>query len=272
MTDLDRITSITKESLRANLARTGSRAFAAFQHGMDMNLLLLSGSMLANEKDFSELKAKIRFAPSESHALSFERAKFESQRWLLKNSLQDSLRVATAILEDVRTICSLVAHLDKEGAELQSALKEATGKSRTAFLKLPLVARLDRLKEDFQIECPQRDSLISLLKVVKCLQSHAGIVTKSDADNGAELAVHLFGITVTSKELIERDGNHSDLQKSSQLQLKQGTKLIPVGQAIEFSRGEHMATILSLCILTSSLLQEADKFIQSADSPEVLSR
>lgn len=265
MSEFEKITSITKESLRANLARTGSRAFAAFQYGMDTSLFFLSGAMLANEKDFSQLKTNVRFAPSESHSLSFERAKFESQRWLLKNSLQDALRVTTGIIEDTRTICSLVAHLDQENEPLQAALKEVTGKSRTAFSRLSLIARLDRLKEDFGIECPQRAALVSLLKVVNCLQSHGGVVTKADADGGPELIVHLFGISLTPQDTPADDSEAGQSQKSMQLHLKQGIKRIPVGQPIEFTRGEHMAAILSLCIFTSSLLQETDKYLQSAD-------
>jgi hypothetical protein len=264
MSEFEKITSINKESLRANLARTGSRAFAAFQYGMDTSLFLLSGSMLANEKDFAQLKTNVRFAPSEAHSLSFERAKFESQRWLLKNSLQDALRVTTGILEDTRTICSLAAHLDKKDEELQAALKEVTGKSRTAFARLSLIARLDHLKENFAIECPHRTSLMSLLKVANCLQSHGGVVTKADADGGPELIVQLFGISLTQQEPSTDDLANGESQKSVQLHLKQGIKRIPVGQPIEFTRGEHMASILSLCIFTSTLLQETDKYLQTA--------
>jgi len=273
MTEIEKITGITKESLRSNLAQSGSRAFAAFQYGMDTSLLLLSGSMLANEKDFTQLKANVRFAPSESHSLSFERAKFEAQRWLLKNSLQDALRVTTGMIEDVRTLCSLAGHLGQQDEKLQAALKEITGKSRTAYLRLSLDARLDRLKQDFGIECAQRGALLSLLKVFNCLQSHGGVVTKADADNGPELVVHLFGISLTPQESAKGDSENGEIHKGVQLHLKQGIKRIPVGQALEFTRGEHMATILSLCIFTSTLLQETDKFLQAAGvGPEAPSK
>lgn len=265
MSEFEKITSITREGLRANLARTGSKAFTALQYGMDTSLFFLSGAMLANEKDFSQLKTNVRFAPSQAHSLSFERAKFESQRWLLKNSLQDALRVTTAIIEDSRTICSLVAHLDQQDEELQAALKEVIGKSRTAFSRLSLIARLDRLKEDFGIECPQRAAVVSLLKVVNCLQSHGGVVTKADADGGPELIVPLFEISLTPQDATTAGSEAGQSQKNVQLRLKQGIKRIPVGQPIEFTRGEHMAAILSLCIFTSSLLQQTDKYLQSAD-------
>ena len=202
-----------------------------------------------------------------------ERAKFEAQRWLLKNSLQDALRVTTGMIEDVRTLCSLAGHLGQQDEKLQAALKEITGKSRTAYLRLSLDARLDRLKQDFGIECAQRGALLSLLKVFNCLQSHGGVVTKADADNGPELVVHLFGISLTPQESAKGDSENGEIHKGVQLHLKQGIKRIPVGQALEFTRGEHMATILSLCIFTSTLLQETDKFLQAAGvGPEAPSK
>ncbi|MCX6874889.1 MAG: hypothetical protein NTW21_13935 [Verrucomicrobia bacterium] len=265
MTEFESISAITRESLRANLARAGSRAFAAYQYSMDVSLFFLSGALLANEKDFTQLKGNVRFAPSEAHSLSFERAKFESQRWLLKNTLQEVLRVVSGILEDTRTICSLVAHLDQQDAELQAALKEVTGKSRSAFSRLSLVARLERLKADFGIECPHHPAIMSLLKLANCLQSHGGVVTKADADNGPELVIHLFGISLTQQEPAAGDSARGTSAKGLQMHLKQGIKRIPVGQPVEFTRGEHLATILSLCIFTSSLLREADRFIQAVD-------
>jgi hypothetical protein len=88
-------------------------------------------------------------------------------------------------------------------------------------------------------------------------------VTKADADNGQELIVQLFWISITQAENSADGPANTDFQKGMQLHLKQGLKRIPVGQPIEFTRGEHMAAILSLCIFTSTLLQETDKYLQS---------
>jgi len=252
------------ETLRSNLARAGSRAFASYQQTMDTSLFFMSGSMLANEKDYNELKSGYGFAPSERHALSFERAKFETQRLALKNSLQQGLAALVVLLEDLRVVSSMTAHLGKEGEELGAAVKEVTGKPRSAFLKLSLPSKLDHLKEQFQIPSHHKQSVESFLKVVNCLQSNGGVVGKADADESGALNVPLmsFGLAEDKTAADSKKSDQSSEEKL-QVQVRPRVKTIRLGQAIDFSHAEHIAAILTFCVLTGALVQSAGRYLDS---------
>ena len=252
------------DTLRGNLARAGSRAFASYQQTMDKSLFFMSGSMLANEKDFNELRSNFRFAPSEKHAMSFERAKFEAQRLALKNSLQEGLAALAILLEDVRVICSMAAHVGEKDDEVKAAVKEITGKPRAAFFKLPLPARLDQLKEQFEIPVAQKESIESFLRLVNCLQAHGGVVGKADVDSSGALNIPLMSFGIGADDDPAPGEREKSAEKKLQLRVLPKVKTIAAGQPIDFNHAEHIATILTLCVVTGALVQGADRFLESS--------
>lgn len=239
----------------------GSRAFGAYQYLMDVSVFFLGGSMLTSEKDFTDFRAAVRFAPSEANALSFERAKFESQRWLLRQALEEGLQMVAVVLEEVRTLCSMAKHLGKDEEGLQAAMKEVTGAERLAFRRMSIPARLEQLKERYGLEPSQAAGVLSLLAVANCLQSHNGVVTKTEGGESGHLEIRLNGFQVR-----EREGQAAkDGQKEMVVQMTEAVKRVAVGQPIELNRFEHMGAILCICLFTSSLLQAADRFLSGLD-------
>jgi hypothetical protein len=265
-------TPIGTKNLRQNLTRAGSRAFAAYQQAMDVNVFLLSGSLLANEKEFATLKSGHRFAPSARHALSFERAKFESQRWVLKNFIQDGLRVFAILVEDIRSICSMLEHEGKADAELEQAIRKVTGESRLAALKVPLLSRIEDLQTRFGINLPHRDAIAGFVKLANCLQSNRGVVGKADTTDGSGLVVHFMSIMPQGDLKPDSQSLEGAAAASLRLQVRPATRSIPVGQAVEFSHDELIGTLLTFCIAASLLLNEADKFLASSETSDEAAR
>ena len=243
--------------LRKGLKKVGFRAFAAVQKQMDIAQFFNTGAVLANEKDFLELRAEAKFAASESTALSFERTKFEAQRWFLKNSLLETLRIIAVVLEDIRTICALASHVDKTGEELQSVSKEITGKTRQAFSRLPLEAQLDTLEKEHEVKSPYRESVESFVALAKCLSLRNGVVGKADAPKGDGLVLRFHGLQVQAGEGASINPGQADLKLKPSL----ATKVIGLDQPIDLSRQENLAVFLSMCLFLSSLLQSADEML-----------
>ena len=241
------------QELRNGLKKVGFRGFAALQQQMDVTLFFQSSAMLANEKDFGELRSEARFAASESTALTFERAKFESQRWFLKNSLLECLRIVAVVLEDTRTICALSAHLDKSGEELKTVSREITGKGRQAFSKLALDGQLQALEKEFGVTTPHAESLLSVVALAKCLALRSGVVGKADCGEGDSLIVKMHGLQIRPGE-----ASASASEAGVKLQATATTKAIGIGQPVDLSRQEVLAIMLSHCLFLSSLLQSAD--------------
>ncbi len=248
--------------LRNGLKKVGFRGFAALQQQMDVTIFFQSGAMLANEKDFGELRSEARFAASESTALTFERAKFESQRWFLKNSLLECLRIVAVVLEDARTICALSAHLDKSGEELKTLSREITGKSRQAFSRLPLDGQLAALEKEFGLNTPHAESLLSVVALAKCLTLRSGVVGKADCGEGDSLVIKMHGLQVHPGE-----SSASAAEAGVKIQATAATKTIGPGQPVDLSRQEVLAIMLSHCLFLSSLLQSADTFLAKRASP-----
>lgn len=257
------------ERLRGSLAQLGARSFTSFQYLMDLSSLLLSGSAQTSERDFEAFRSAVRFMPSSQTALTFERAKFESGRWLAKNFLSEGLRVVSTLLEDIRTLCALA---ELGGADGQPAtahneqIARITGDDRGEFLRRPIPDRLAALEDRYRIRTPLAPALVSLTLAVQCLRFRGGVVGKADTNEKDALVLALVSMQVvqaeqetSSKRARASGGSAADPKpKGPSVKLSQTKKKIPVGQPIEINKSELMAAILTLCVSVSTLLQSAE--------------
>ncbi len=257
------------ERLRGSLAQLGARSFTSFQYLMDLSSLLLSGSAQTSERDFEAFRGAVRFMPSSQTALTFERAKFESGRWLAKNFLSEGLRVVSTLLEDVRTLCALAELGSAEGQPATAhseQIARITGDDRGEFLRRPIPDRLAALEERYAIRTPLAPALISLTLAAQCLRFRGGMVGKADANEKDALALILVSMQVVqggqepSGKRSRASGASASEPKSKgpSVQLSQTKKKISVGQPIEINKAELMAAILTLCVSVSTLLQSAE--------------
>lgn len=244
-----------KKPTQINLAEVVSRYLEGLQRVHDVINYVLAGERLLNEQEYENFSRASRVMPSQATRLDYDKAKDETNNWLLKQTLNETLGLVTLYLDDCRTIASICkwkADANRSEESLQKILNE----ERAAFLRLDLPAKVAALKETFGIESSTADHLSSLYKARLSLSNADGLVADKDATDG-KLTVQLRNVQLVSKPAENQPGGVFVTSEVGDT-----VRVFKVGEKVKLGKQEHLACILTSAFFVTTLAQSLRDFAQ----------
>lgn len=241
----------TVETNRISLDDMATRYLNALQKTYDMVCYTLAGSRKLSEADYDEFSNQLQVMPRQQARMEFEHAKENTEQWVLRNSLSDTLALVMPVLEDGRTICAL-CDFKKENSQDAEKLKEISTNDRAKFLQLPLPEKFAFLKKQYGISCEVEEHIVSLMEITKALMTKEGKLTDEEVDQNGQRT-----LKIRSVQIVQAPGEQANLAQSLNLTRKIGDseRVLKTGDEIHFSKAEHMGSILTVGIFITEVLK-----------------
>ncbi|MDF1739049.1 MAG: hypothetical protein P1U86_07815 [Verrucomicrobiales bacterium] len=253
------------EPTTISLEEMAARYLDNLQRNYDMVSYTLAGSRKISEGDYDDFSQQLQVMPRQPARMPFDKAKQASEQWILRNSLADGLAIVMPVLEDARTICSL-CDFKASGSQDQEELNEIASNQRADFLQQDIGKKFSILKERYQISCDVEEHILSLMEFTKALMMKDGILTKEEAADGEKRTLKIRSVQVVQSA----DGQSSDTPGSLNLTRRVGDSArdIKVGEAIHFSKAEHIGAILTIGIFVTDILRGIQAYAQSVGAAD----
>jgi hypothetical protein len=247
--------NVDKKATQINLAEVVSRYLEGLQRVHDVINYVLAGERLLNEQEYENFSRASRVMPSQATRMDYDKAKEETNNWLLKQTLNETLGLLTLYLDDCRTICSICqwkADSGRTDGQLQKILNE----DRATFLRLDLPAKIDALGSQYGISSTTADHVKSLYKARLSLSNANGLVSDKEAVDG-KLAVTLRNVQLVSKPAEGQGGGVFVTSEVGDI-----SKSFAVGDKVKLAKSEHLACILTIAFYVTTLAQSLRDYAQ----------
>ncbi len=253
------------EPTTISLEEMAARYLDTLQRNYDMVSYTLAGSRKISEGDYDDFSQQLQVMPRQPARMPFDKAKQASEQWILRNSLADGLAIVMPVLEDARTICSL-CDFKASGSKDQAELNEIASNQRADFLQQEIGKKFAILKERYQISCDVEEHILSLMEFTKALMMKDGILTKEESADGERRTLKIRSVQVVQSG----EGQTSDTPGSLNLTRRVGDseREIKVGDAIHFSKAEHIGAILTIGIFVTDILRGIQAYAQSVGAAD----
>ncbi|MDZ4817190.1 MAG: hypothetical protein SGI71_13125 [Verrucomicrobiota bacterium] len=231
----------------------------AFQRAFDHLCFALPGFRTMSEQQYDEFARSVGVMPMGPQRMSFDKAKEGTEKYFLNNSLRDLISLVVLFLEDSRTISALIEYKasgKNSDAEVQRIMRE----DRVQFLNLSLHDKLKSLKEKYELTSELENNVLDLLAVVNCLSQRQGVVGEQDLNRNDKMCVKIRTLRMIQQPLqaASSPGTMPNMQISTQM--ADSEKTFAVGEKIEFSKQEHISTIISMSIFVTTFAQSIQTF------------
>lgn len=251
-----------RKTTQIDLGEVVNNYLEALQRVHDVVNYTLAAERLLSEDEYDAFSRQSRVMPSQKSKMDYHQAKGEMNRWLLKQTLNESLGALILFLDDTRTISTLSTWKSQGGGgDIQQVLQD----ERLEFARLDLAGKINYLKERHSLFSPSEKHILSLHKVLRCLASREGTVPEAETTNG-KLTVTLCIIQLkTTPSDAGQPGGVTVTSEIGDL-----VKEFNTGSEIRFNKGEHLAIILTVALFITSLAQSVKAFAQNlgiVDSP-----
>lgn len=252
------------EQTRISLEEMAVRYLDPLQKNYDMVCFSLAGSRKLNEADYDDFSQQLQVMPRQPARLEFEKAKFASEQWLLRNSLADGLALVMPVLEDARTVCAL-CDFKASGSRDQVELQKIATTDRAEFLQMEIEKKFEFLLGKYKIACEVTPHILSLMEVTKALMMKDGILTAEESEDGTHRTVK-----IRSVQIVQSPGNEGAGAGSMNLTRRVGDseKVIRVGDQIHFSKAEHIGALLTIGIFITDILRGVQQYAQATGAAD----
>lgn len=247
-----------KKPTQINLGEVVNNYLEALQRVHDVINYTLASERLLNEQEYEQFSQSHRVMPSQKSRMSYEQAKEETNTWLLKQTLNESLGVLVLFLDDCRTLSTLSTWKSKgqkgeDAGDIQKILQE----ERVEFARLDLPGKINFLREKHAISSPSEEHIISLYRARKALANKNSIVGDNDTDSSGKLAVKLRSVQLKAAPSGNQQQGVFVTSEVGDLmhEFKQGDR-------IRLNKQEHIAAILTVAFFITTQAQSLKEFAQ----------
>lgn len=243
-----------RKTTQINLGEVVNNYLEALQRVHDVVNYTLAAERLLNEEEYDNFSRQSRVMPSQRTRMDYNQAKDEMNRWLLKQTLNETLGVLVLFLDDTRTISTLSAWKATGGKEdIQKKLQD----ERLEFARLDLPGKIGYLKSKHKISSPSEDHITSLYKMRRALATRDGTVPESEATDG-KLTVKLRNVQLKTSP---SEGAQGGVLVTSEV--GDIVRDFKVKEEIRLAKTDHLAIILTVAFFITSQAQSLKDFAVS---------
>lgn len=244
-----------KKTTQINLGEVVNNYLEALQRVHDVVNYTLAAERLLNEDEYDEFSRQSRVMPSQKSRMDYNQAKEEMNRWLLKQTLNETLGVLVLFLDDTRTISTLSSWKASGGKDdIQKMLQD----ERLEFARLDLPGKINYLREKHSISSPSEEHIMSLYQARRALATRDGAVPENEATDG-KLTIKLRSVQL--KTAPSEGGQAGGVFVTSEV--GDIVRDFSVGDKIRLSKSDHLAVILTVAFFITSQAQSLKEFAQN---------
>ncbi len=248
----------SSQNVTISLSDIAVRYFAALQHVFDIGAFLIEGTRNVSEKGYDDTCRSARFTPLQKVHSGFDKAKGESERWLLRNLLSESIGMMIPFLEDCRSICSIAELQASENMMEPGKVQKIVTQDRRTFLKLDFPGKLGHLDETFGVGSALAPNVIGLIRLGNCLAARRGVVGKEDLTNETALAFDLVAL-----EAVPAPPDASGQISNRMLpKFKNIPKSFANGSTVELAHEDHLNAIATISAFVHTVLQSVQRHVE----------
>lgn len=251
------ITESTPTSQTISLGDLAQRYLGAMQRIFDITAYLVEGTRRVDERTYDEFSAAVRFLPSQKEHQGFAATKDQSERWLLKNLLAESLSLIVPLLEDVRSICAL-SRWQAAGTKDETALRRILSDDRKAFLALDLAEKFKHLDTNYAVNSPLTAQVLAFAKLGVCLAARRGVVSEQDVTTAGALTIKLVALDLVPTRKPEDQGGGATLAP----QVGELVRSFSIGETVRLGKPDYLNVVTTLSIFANSLMKSVQEWVK----------
>jgi len=249
------ITESSSPGQKVSLGELTQRYLTALQRNFDVTAYMVEGTRRVDERTYDEFASAVRFQPSQQDHQGFDGAREESERWLLKSLLAESLSLMVPFLEDVRSIAALSAW-QAAGTQDEAALRRMLGEERQAFLALDLAEKFKHLQANYGIGSPLSAQVLALTQLGVCLAARRGVVSSADVNDGGALTLSLVALDLVPTAA-PQPGQSPVTPRVGELK-----RSFSVGEKIRLEKPDCLNVITTLAIFINSTMKTVQEWVK----------
>lgn len=238
------MTDSNASSRTISLNDIGEKYFTGIQRLSDLTVFSWAGARTVSEQGYDDVAKSVSGLPATPFRLSFEAAKEESEKWVLKHGINEILGLTAIFLEDIRKLSGLVT-FNAAKANASGDLAALAGEINAAGPQ-DFGARLKHLKARYNVVSPLEQEMLSIVNLGRLLFQQNGVV-----GNGETVNLLLKAVQPPT------DGSNEPRLEPYQRTWKSG-------EQITLSREEHAAVFTTVSLFFSSFLSAIQEYAQSS--------
>lgn len=238
------MTDSNASSRTISLNDIGEKYFAAIQRLSDLTVFNWASARTVSEQGYDDTGKSVSGLPATPYRLSFEAAKAENERWVLKHGVNEILGLTAIFLEDIRKLCGLVtfnAAKANASGDLAALAAEINAAGPQEF-----GARLKHIRERYNVGSPLEQEMLSIVNLGRLLFQQNGAV-----GNGETVTLALKAVQAPA-------------EGSKEARIEPYTRSWKSGEQILLSREEHAAIFTTVSLFFSSFLSAVQEYAQSS--------
>ena len=251
------------ESVTVKLSEVATTYINALQRLFDYSTMILGSTRLINESAYDEFSKGMGVMPANKSRLGYDKAKEETERWILKHIVSEGLGACILALSDCRTICALSEWKAKKMKD-QEEVKNILGPEKQDFDLSSMEDKFKHMEEKYGITSQFRDHMERFFKLRQVLVSRGGKVTEEDVTEDGALVLKLKMVQLQTSPLDSAD--LSSMKVSTQLNDVECR--FEVGEKINLNKNEHVSFIVTLAFFITNLMDGVQKFGKAKGMPE----
>ncbi len=221
----------------------------ALQRLSDLMVISWAGARNLSEQNYEEVSRVIPGLLSTEFHMPFAIAREESERWWLKQSVNEVLGLAVVFLDDIRKVCGLIA-FNAARATGSGDLVSLAAEVNSNPGAVDIGVRMKQLQERYGVASLIEGEILSITGFGRCLFQTNGIVPP-----GTQTVLHLKIIQPPAPG--ETQPRLADFQRSWS-----------ANEKIELSREEHAAIFTTVSVFFGSILNGVQQFAQRSGLSE----
>ncbi len=252
-----------KKPVTIKLSEVATTYIESLQRLFDLSAMILGSTRLINESQYDEFSKSMGVMPANQKRMSYDAAKEETERWVLKHILSEGLGACMLAMSDCRTICALT-RWKAAGEKDQEEVKKILGPDKQDFDLMPMSEKFAFMSKEFGVDSQFVEHLDRLIKLRQCLVSRGGKVTEDEAVDSGSLVLKLKSVQLQTSPIDAND--LSSMRVSTQLsdlEIK-----LPVGERIRLGKNEQVAIIITLAFFITNLMEGVQTFGKAQGLPD----
>ncbi len=222
----------------------------ALQRQFDLLAFNLAATQSVEADKYNAMSSLTRAMPVAPVHMPFDAIKSYSHGLILRQTLNDTLSITAACMDNCHLLCTLIANKTAMEVNPQET-NTLVGKKQEKFVRSPLQEKFEIFEKDFGITNSLEDAITVLAIALRILMQRNGVVSAEDVDENSEL-VFEFKMVQTIKPLRPED--------KPEVRLADTRRAFKVGDSIDLSNSEILSLNITVADFFHKLFKAVDAY------------
>jgi hypothetical protein len=248
----DHINGSQQQTQVISLQNISQEFLGAIQRQFDLLAFNLAALSTATGEQYEQFARQTKRMPVAPIHQPFPAVRDYARALLLRNTINDLARMASACLDQCHLLCQLVKN--QAAKRTQEEANQIVGEAHRAFIQSGLNEKFELLEKDFEIMCGTEDAIIAIAIGLRVLAVRDGEITAEDVDENGELAFEFKSVQVVPPAA----GAPAD--QKPEARIVDTRRSFRVGDRLELTNSELLGLSITVTAFFSDLFHAVDNY------------